>query len=293
MPHEFGGAWTEIKLAAVGGYLQAFNTALRSKPTPMRPFTRLYIDAFAGSGDRELSELPLFDNDPDINSFAKGSVRIALDCDPAFDRFHLIEKNAKHLADLKNIAEEYSQFRIDIHSGDANEKLVEICQTWDTRACRGVLFIDPYGCQVEWSTLEAVAATKSIDVWLLCPVNAIRRMLQGDGQIDPKWRRRLTRFFGTDGWYEHFYKERKTEADLLEYAGIELERRVTLEGIESYYRELLQAVFNGGVSNRALRLGPRGRDPLFSLFFACSNPSPKARRVAFNIANHLIRKWDG
>jgi three-Cys-motif partner protein len=43
--HAFGGIWTRIKLEALEKYLLAFNTAL-SKQT----FTRIYIDAFAGTG---------------------------------------------------------------------------------------------------------------------------------------------------------------------------------------------------------------------------------------------------
>ena len=43
--HSFGGAWTRIKLEALEKYLVAFNTALSKQS-----FTRLYIDAFAGTG---------------------------------------------------------------------------------------------------------------------------------------------------------------------------------------------------------------------------------------------------
>ena len=43
--HSFGGVWTRIKLEALEKYLVAFNTALSKQS-----FTRLYIDAFAGTG---------------------------------------------------------------------------------------------------------------------------------------------------------------------------------------------------------------------------------------------------
>lgn len=43
--HSFGGVWTRIKLEALEKYLLAFNTALSKQS-----FTRLYIDAFAGTG---------------------------------------------------------------------------------------------------------------------------------------------------------------------------------------------------------------------------------------------------
>lgn len=51
--------------------------------------------------------------------------------------------------------------RIDIQQGDANEKIQALCaKSWRSR--RAVLFLDPYGMQVEWQTIEAIARTKAI-----------------------------------------------------------------------------------------------------------------------------------
>ena len=85
-----GGPWTERKLAALRKYLQAFNTALSK-----RHFKRIYVDAFAGSGRRELADVPLLEDDPDIARIANGSARIALECEPSFHRFIFIEKAAR------------------------------------------------------------------------------------------------------------------------------------------------------------------------------------------------------
>lgn len=277
-----GGAWTQRKLSAVAGYLKAFNTALKN-----RNYTRFYIDAFAGSGDRVLPELPLLDDNPEISALAMGSVRVALETDPPFHRHLFIEKMPKHVADLESVAKEFPQRRIEIHKADANSKLVEICNNWDQRNWRGVLFIDPYGCQVEWRTLQAVSQTQALDVWLLFPVNAVRRMLANDpNRIQDGWRERLTMLFGTDEWFNYFY-EAAPKPDLLGDAVVE--RNVTLDRIEDFYRERLLTVFGGGVCEAPLRLGPSAREPLFSLFFACSNTRSTARRVAFDIANHILK----
>lgn len=53
--HEFGGAWTEVKLRAISEYLTFYTKALESIPRPDRPFKLWYIDAFAGSGRRTSS----------------------------------------------------------------------------------------------------------------------------------------------------------------------------------------------------------------------------------------------
>jgi hypothetical protein len=47
---KFGGPWTIMKVEMVAGYLKAFTTLLFNKPSPSRPFKRVYIDGFAGSG---------------------------------------------------------------------------------------------------------------------------------------------------------------------------------------------------------------------------------------------------
>jgi len=44
----FGGDWTEDKLSRLKEYFLAYNTALKNQP-----FSREYIDAFAGTGYRE------------------------------------------------------------------------------------------------------------------------------------------------------------------------------------------------------------------------------------------------
>lgn len=283
-----GGPWTERKLKAVGSYVKAFNTALKKQP-----FKRIYIDAFAGSGDRELRKLPLLENDTDVAGLAKGSVRIALESKPAFDRLIFIEKSKRHVKDLQTVVSEHPESPAEIYRADANIKLIEICRNWDTRNWRGVLFVDPYGCQLEWAALEAVAFTRSIDVWVLFPVNAVRRMLPVNRKFGKGWRERLTALFGTNKWEEHFYEKQDSPQDLFGYSEAKFERNVSLERIEAYYQTRLGTIFRGGVADRPLRLGPRSQEALFSLFFACSNPSPRARGVAFNIANHLIRKWDG
>ena len=42
---------------------------------------------------------------------------------------------------------------------------------------RGVLFLDPFATEVEWSTIEKIAGFKALDTWILFPVSAITRMM--------------------------------------------------------------------------------------------------------------------
>jgi three-Cys-motif partner protein len=66
---------------------------------------------------------------------------------------------------------------IQIRPGDANVEIQELCKK-DWSSHRAVLFLDPYGMQVEWKTIEAIAATKAIDLWLLFPLGiGVNRLL--------------------------------------------------------------------------------------------------------------------
>ena len=44
-------------------------------------------------------------------------------------------------------------------------KTQDLCHK-DWSSHRAVLFLDPYGMQVEWTTIEAIARTGAIDLWL-------------------------------------------------------------------------------------------------------------------------------
>ena len=277
-----GGPWTERKLAAVRKYLQAFNTALSK-----RNFTRVYADAFAGSGSRELDCVPLLDDDLDIARIAKGSARIALESKPSFHRFIFIEKTASNVASLRGLRPEFPELDVQIRKTDANSELVNIAKAWDQN-WRGILFLDPYGCQVEWNCLTAVAATTAIDVWLLFPLNAVRRTLPNGGAFEPGWGERLDLLFGTPAWFDRFYPKIRKD-DLFGTQMPEHVRTVTLDGIEAFYRERLCELFKAGVCKKPPPSRRAKSRPLFSLFFACSNPSRAARTIAHEIADHILR----
>jgi three-Cys-motif partner protein len=159
--HNFGGPWTTTKLNILKGYLSAYTTALKNQPA----LTTAYIDAFAGTGYRSLSseESPnelLF---PDLaekepQEWLDGSAMIALKAEPRFNKYIFIEKNPARCTQLENLKTTFPDQANDIviKQGDANEQIKKLCvEGWGTR--RAVLFLDPYGTQVEWSTIEAIA----------------------------------------------------------------------------------------------------------------------------------------
>ena len=192
---KFGGNWTEKKLNIFTSYLDAYLIALQNQK-----FKKIYIDAFAGTGEIETS---------DGGQFLVGSAKRALASEKKFDHYYFIEADSQKAGELQNmINSEFPQMRriVTIYCGDANDKLAEIISNVDWRYNRGLLFLDPYATQVNWAALENVAQTKSIDVWYLFPFSALERMLPKNGKYD-KWEDCIDRLLGDAGWRKEFYKK--------------------------------------------------------------------------------------
>lgn len=148
-----------------------------------------------------------------------------------------------------------------------------------------MLFLDPYSMQVEWSTVEAVAKTRAIDLWLLFPLAVgVNRLLKTSGDIPPSWRRRLDLLLGTEDWYDEFYKVTKSR-DLFGNESETVEK-ATMETIGRYFNERLKQVFAGVVDQWGI-LKNKVNIPLYLLCFAVGNERGKA--TAMRIAEYLLR----
>jgi three-Cys-motif partner protein len=177
MDHEFGGTWTRDKLQRLEKYLKAYRMIFTRNPGA-KYFKTWYVDAFAGTGARVPSGRPqesdgslgLFGDvyeDQEAAEYQNGSARIALGLAETFDHYLFIEKAKSHFAELQQtITEDYPQLipRCTFQQGDANDLIKAWCKQRDWSKERAVVFLDPYGMQVVWSTIEALAATKGIDL---------------------------------------------------------------------------------------------------------------------------------
>lgn len=283
---QFGGGWTQKKLVALEKYLRAYVQIMKD-----RRFHYEYIDAFAGTGwyEEEKSEIaPLFERQDESEPlrFLDGSARIALRITPPFMQYTFIEKLQSRATELENLKQEFPQLadRIQIHVAEANAFIQNICSVdWRKASRRAVMFLDPFGMQVEWKTIVAVANTKAIDLWLLFPHGiAINRMLARDGRIPDSWRKRLDAMFGGEDWFDNFYR-RKTESTLFGNEDT-LQKTGDFKAIGSYFVRKLELLF-AGVAQKPLELVNTSGSPLFLLCFAAGNPkgAPTAVKIAQDI----------
>lgn len=298
---EFGGDWTEEKLNRIRKYLPAYVHVLKGKGLKY-----FYIDAFAGTGYRDIKDTESLEGEsqtllfPELveeetQKFLDGSARIALQTEPRFNKYIFIEKNINKIAELEKLKQEFPDKTQDIKivNDDANSYLINLCHSEDWKLNRAVLFLDPFGMQIPWSTVEAIAKTRAIDLWYLFPLGiAVNRLLRKDANIPETWQRRLDDIFGTSDWFEEFYKPIEQQTRQLSLFDInnspteQVEKVANFESISQYFVKRLKTVF-AGVAENPLVLRNSCNNPLYLLCFASGNP--KGSKPAIKIAQDILR----
>lgn len=182
---------------------------------------------------------------------------------------------------------------VTIFCGDANDKLAEIISSVDWRFNRGLLFLDPYATQVNWTTLENVAQTKSIDVWYLFPFSALERMLPKNGKYD-KWEDCIDRLLGDSGWREEFYKKdpQMTLFDLFPEPGQSDGERMVKDANPDHIKEYILSRLGTSfpcVSKHARVFRNSRNSPMFLFCFAIASESPKAQGLALRMADYILK----
>lgn len=291
--HRFGGVWTERKLAALRNYLIAYRHIFDKSPRA-KLLKTVYVDAFAGTGDRaelppESGQLDLSDGEQ-IERIKAGSARIALELPTPFDRYIFIEKKESHAECLKStIAADYPALvsRCKVHRADAMVVLRELAtfEKWDSQ--RAVVFLDPYGMSVDWVTITMLAQTRAVDLWVLLPLGTgVMRLLTRRRLPPAAWSSRLDLFFGDRGWRERFYVHQPPHDLFGNKSDPSFEKVATFESIGAYFLERLATVFEGVAPNAMPLINNRG-NPLFLLCFAAANK--KGAPIAIKIAEHLLK----
>lgn len=282
----FGGNWTQQKLTVLSKYLKAYRKIF-DRNERARYYRVTYVDAFAGTGviPRPEIEGTFAELIPSLaateEEFRKGSVRRALEVEPSFHHYVFIELDRAKCEELSLLGHEFPNRDIKVVNDDANAALLKWCQEVNPRRERAVVFLDPFGAAVEWATIQAIAKTKSVDLWILFPYGAINRMLTRDRKPSPSWSDKLTRIFGTAAWEDAFYSSGLTTSILDPDQEIEFVRKIAdRNSIVGFFVERLHSVFTEVASPGPLF---NSKGLLFVLFFAASN------KTGTGIANDLLR----
>jgi len=285
---KFGGNWTEDKLNCLYQYLKQYKLIFDRNPRA-KYFTTIYFDAFAGSGyrenERKSEQKSLFGYDKDAESYLKGSPIISLELDSPFHKYYFVEKNPDYSKELQKIVLRFEKLkdRISIINRDANDFIIEFCQNTDWKKSRAVMFLDPYGMQIEWAVLREIANTQAIDLWLLFPLGVGVNRLLMKGEIPRgKWAEALKRLFGNDCWKDFYSEEEQPTLFGPEKIA---KKTATIDDIGKCFVDRLKTIFCS-VTNQPLKLFNSKNNPIFLLIFASNNK--KSGKVALRIAEYII-----
>jgi three-Cys-motif partner protein len=296
---KFGDNYTPEKLDAVEDYLKMYTQALK-----YQDFELVYFDGFAGTGEVQISgdrnadgqfslwleALPEteFSELHDTKSIIEGSATRALGLERPFDKYIFTERSAWKAKKLEELVSRHPHITAEISVVDASQRLLEFCAKTDWRKTRAVVFLDPFGSQVEWSTIERIAETRAIDLWYLFPAFwSVYRQISQEGKMTPEQERSICRILGTDEWKADWLKF-EPSGDLFEQSRVVGHKQVDVVQITRYMIGRMRDVFHGGVLDQWLPLGPK-KQHHFSLLFAWANPSDKAK-LAAKLAGHVMSR---
>jgi three-Cys-motif partner protein len=289
----FGGAHTQTKLDTVFDYANFYTKVLRNKPRPEKPFRLHYLDAFAGTGEIPTGvTMPTLPGITDAEAVIVGSVRRALNVEVPFSRYVFSDLRRKNTVELNSLAAEYPhlQDRIQISGGDANNVVKDFCSSLG-QYDRALVFLDPFGNQVRWETLELLARTEKVDLWYLFPAwLGVARQVKNSGQVLKDAEKSIDSMFGPFDWRKHAIEQApSSQGDFFQADSVEPKKVASPDGITRFMIECMETIFGGGVAKRWLPLGRSGQ-PYYSLIFACSNPGRPAKNLAQKVARDIMTR---
>jgi three-Cys-motif partner protein len=274
--NDFGGKWTEEKIEAFIKYVKAYLQIMKNRPH----FRLLYFDGFAGSGT--------ITPDEDPSEFIQGvATQVLSISEPReFDVYLFVEKdpgNAEKLESL--ISSRFADKRVRVAVGDCNEKLLQLASYLrgpERKNDRALAFIDPYGMQLSWNSIEALRGL-DMDVWILVPTGiAIGRLLRNDGEISSGWMARLQNFLGMtpEDIKRHFYRE-ETRHTLFGDETVVVKQERATERAGQLYRDRIKSanIFRYVSEPLIMR---NSKNSIMYHFILCSNNA-----VALKIANDI------
>ncbi len=183
------------KLEIIGKYLPVY-TSILSKQNAR--FTRIYIDAFAGTG-RHIAKKS--------GDVVAGSPSLALSALPPFHEFHFIDIEGAKIESLQRLAA--TRKDVEIHHGDCNQILMEkvFPRCRYENFARAVCLLDPYGLQLDWKVIETAGKLRTTEIFLNFPIMDINRnALARDARKDRPKHEDLTRFWGDESWKNAAYE---------------------------------------------------------------------------------------
>ncbi len=175
---------------------------------------------------------------------------------------------------------------VKIATQDGNRAIGEAC-AWvhRLRIRHAVIFLDAFGMQVEWKSLQAMVKAGRLDMWLRIPTwPAIDHMPDSDDAFWESWRSRLDRLFGDPGWSEHLCAQLRARPARSFPAGR------AMDHVERSVIDRLKSIFPPHAVRPAGVWLARPDQPSSLLVFACASANTRAQALALKAADYLVSR---
>lgn len=262
------GYWSEVKLAIVKEYAQAYSTILSAQSAPR--LAHHYIDAFAGSGVN-LSRT--------TGDYVLGSPLNALLVKPRFRGFHFIDLDGDKADQLRSLTR--AEAGVTVHTGDCNAVLPSdvfpLVRYEDYR--RALCLLDPYGLHLNWDVIQAAGKMRSVEFFLNFPIMDMNRnvLWRNPDGVAPEQAARMDAFWGDASWREAAYSD---SGYLLGFEG-----KTTNDDVAQAFRERLKKVAGFGYVPEPMPMRNSTGAVVYYLFFASQKP------VAKKIVEDIFAKY--
>lgn len=256
------GFWSEIKLDIIRKYAAAYSTIMANQ----RFLKHIYVDAFAGPGVHIART---------TGDFVLGSPLNALQIQPPFKEYHLIDADGGRIDQLKQFIGERKE--VFLYQGDCNEilpnKIYPRARYLDYG--RALCLLDPYGIDLSWEVVKAAGQMRTIEIFLnFMIMDANRNVLRHDPEgAEPKQVARMNRFWGDDSWRTAAYD---TSGNLFGWP-----EKSSNEQLVQAYRERLLKVAGFGYVPDPLPMRNSVGATVYYLFFA--SPNATGQRIVEDI----------
>lgn len=201
--------WTLKKLEFLKKYFPAFVKATQ------KARSRHYVDGFAGPGYNQQTD----------GSLVEGSPLLAIQ-HPEFTSFFFVEKGRRSYTELeRNLRERDPSLRgVHLYRGDFNLRVDDILQQIHPKAPT-LFFLDPFGLELRWSTVEKIAGREKADIFILLSSSGAVRNRGKNPHI-------LDEFFGDTSWRDIRRKPGQSWFEAFTEAYRERMRELGLDGTE-------------------------------------------------------------
>jgi three-Cys-motif partner protein len=209
--------WSKDKHYPLAYYLDMFSGAFKSRKY------LYYIDLFSGPGicivKESGEELP-------------GSPIIALE--KCFNKYIFAERDEKSFSILKKRCnEKFPNKCVVLHNGDCNLIISEIIDTIPKDPYSiGIAFIDPFGTNIDFSTIQKLSNTRNLDLIINFSAGmGVKRNMNSNFELnnlklgnflgDDRWKEKISNAMSTKEKFSRLYNLYKNNLKKLGYLGLD------------------------------------------------------------------------